>query len=159
MRLRTMLLLLVGVAGLAARGQDARPNIIFAIADDWGYPHAGAYGYKAARTPTFDRLAKEGMLFTRAYCAAPSCTPSRASILTGQAPHRLEEGGNLSGSMRKGWGPGKLVDRPHDPAGKKFRSFDAFMKTVPEGKPFCFWFGSPDPHRPYERAFTEKSGI
>jgi arylsulfatase A-like enzyme len=80
---------------LAARGQEGRPNIIFAIADDWGYPHAGAYGYAAARTPTFDRLAKEGMLFTRAFSAAPSCTASRGSILTGQAPHRLENGGNL----------------------------------------------------------------
>src|SRR3954462_8091931 len=95
MRLRAMLVLVVGVVGLAARGQEGRPNILFAIADDWGYPHAGAYGYKAARTPTVDRLAREGMLFTRAYCAAPSCTASRGSILTGQAPHRLDEGTDL----------------------------------------------------------------
>lgn len=184
MHYRIHVVLWCGLVALAtmfpARAQDARPNIILAIADDWGYPHAGAYGYKAARTPTFDRLAKEGMLFTRAYCAAPTCTASRGSILTGQAPHRLEEGGNLwsvlpqkfavypeilakagyvTGSMRKGWGPGKLGDRPHDPAGKKYKSFDEFLKTVPDGKPFCFWFGSPDPHRPYERGLAGKSGI
>src|SRR3954468_23873711 len=64
----------------AARAADHRPNLILAIADDWGYPHAGAYGYKAAKTPTFDRLATQGMLFSRAYCAAPSCTASRGSI-------------------------------------------------------------------------------
>jgi arylsulfatase A-like enzyme len=180
MRNRAILLFLVGVMASWARGQDARPNILFAIADDWGYPHAGAYGYKAARTPTFDRLAKEGLLFTRAFSAAPTCTASRGSILTGQAPHRLENGGDLwselpakfavypeilekqgyfVGSMRKGWGPGKLVDRPHDPAGVKFKSFEAFLQKVPEGKPFCFWFGSPDPHRPYERSLGEASGI
>lgn len=180
MRLRAMLMLLVGIVGLAARGQEARPNILFAIADDWGYPHAGAYGYAAARTPTFDRLAKEGMLFTRAFSAAPSCTASRGSILTGQAPHRLENGGNLwselpakfavypqllekkgyvVGSMRKGWGPGKFGEWGSDPAGLKNKSFEAFLKKVPEGKPFCFWFGSPDPHRPYDRKFGEASGI
>jgi arylsulfatase A-like enzyme len=177
---RAILVLIVGVMACWARGQDARPNILFAIADDWGYPHAGAYGYKAARTPTFDRLAKEGLLFTQAFSAAPTCTASRGSILTGQAPHRLENGGDLwsqlpakfavypeilekqgyfVGSMRKGWGPGKLVDRPHDPAGVKFKTFEGFLKKVPEGKPFCFWFGTSDPHRPYERSLGEASGI
>src|SRR3954469_24987325 len=87
--------LVVLSGAFAVRGQDVRPNIVFAIADDWGYPHAGAYGYKAAKTPTFDRLATQGMLFNRVYCAAPSCTASRGSILTGQAPHRLENGGDL----------------------------------------------------------------
>jgi N-sulfoglucosamine sulfohydrolase len=172
---------LLGLPHLArAQTPDPRPNIILAIADDWGYPHAGVYGYKAAKTPTFDRLSKEGMLFTRAYCAAPSCTASRGSILTGQAPHRLENGGNLwsvlpakfavypdllekagyvVGARQKAWGPGKIGDRPRPPAGPDFKSFDAFLKTVPADKPFCFWFGSHDPHRPYVRAFTEKSGI
>src|SRR5690348_161933 len=88
-------LMVLAATGGSACGQEARPNIILAIADDWGYPHAGAYGYRAARTPTFDALAKRGMLFSRAFCAAPSCTASRGSILTGQAPHRLEDGGNL----------------------------------------------------------------
>lgn len=163
-----------------ARGADPRPNLILAIADDWGYPHAGAYGYKAAKTPTFDRLATEGMLFSRAYCAAPTCTASRGSILTGQAPHRLEDGGDLwshlpakfavypdilerggyvVGARQKAWGPGKVVDRPRPPAGPNFKSFEQFLKTVPADRPFCFWLGSHDPHRPYVRAFSEKSGI
>src|SRR6478609_9581195 len=63
---------------------DGRPNIFFAIADDWSWPHAGAYGDTVVKTPTFDRLAKEGVLFTRAFCAASTCSASRASILTGQ---------------------------------------------------------------------------
>lgn len=42
------------------------PNILFLIADDWSYPHAGVYGDPIVRTPTFDWLAKEGALFTHA---------------------------------------------------------------------------------------------
>ena len=163
----------------------ARPNVLFAIADDWGWPHAGAYGSKAARTPVFDRLAKEGVLFTRAFCAAPTCTASRGSILTGQAPHRLEEGANLwsflpskfvsypdrlekagyrIGKMRKAWGPGRLVvegkvDRKRDPAGPNFRNFEEFMKEQEKGTPFCFWFGASDPHRPFDPKLGESSGI
>jgi len=61
--------------------------------------------------------------------------------------------------MRKGWGPGKFGEWGSDPAGLKSKSFEAFLKKVPAGKPFCFWFGSPDPHRPYDRKFGEASGI
>src|SRR5437870_8072225 len=126
--------LLTALAVLAAPGvtvaepaADKRPNILFALADDWAWPHAGVYGDKVVQTPTFDRVAAEGMLFSHVFCVAPSCTPSRAAILTGQASHRLEESGNLwsilrkkyacypdlleaagyhVGMTRKGWGPG-----------------------------------------------------
>ena len=106
-----------------------RPNILFCIADDWGWPHAGAYGDPVVRTPTFDRVAREGVLFRQAYVSSPSCTPSRAAILTGQWHWRLEESANLHSTLqtkfpvypdllekagyfvgytRKGWGPGKV---------------------------------------------------
>ena len=160
---------------------DSRPNILFCLADDWAYPHAGAYGDKVVKTPTFDRVAREGVLFTHAFSAAPSCTPSRAAMLTGQYPHRLEEGGNLWGFLpskfkvypdqlesagyvigmtRKGWGPGNFQAGgwKRNPSGPAFKSFAEFFKTVPEGKPFCFWFGSQDPHRPYEKGSGAKSG-
>ena len=78
---------------------NRRSNLLLLIADDWSYPHAGVYGDKVAQTLTFDRLAAEGVLFTNAYCAAPSCSPSRAAILTGQYPHRLEQGANLWGTL------------------------------------------------------------
>ena len=81
-----LLLMAAGAAGAE------RPNILYCVADDWGWPHAGAYGDKVVKTPTFDRLAKEGVLFTHCFSAAPSCSPSRAAMLTGQYPHRLEEG-------------------------------------------------------------------
>ena len=54
-----------------------QPNILFAIADDWSWPHASAYGDPVVNTPAFDRIAREGILFEHAYVSAPSCTPSR----------------------------------------------------------------------------------
>ena len=70
----------LAVTPVDARAQaTTRPNILLFIADDWSYPHAGAYGDKVVKTPNFDRIAREGTLFTNAYCASPSCTPSRAS--------------------------------------------------------------------------------
>lgn len=169
-------------APAAEKKPDRRPNILFAIADDWAWPHAGAYGDQVVNTPTFDRLARNGVLFNYAYVAAPSCTPSRGAILTGQAIHRLEEGGNLwsrlparfkvypdlleeagyvVGYERKGWGPGTLegTGRTRNPAGPSFRSFEQFLQAVPEGKPFCFWFGSHDPHRGYLKGSGAKSGM
>lgn len=184
------LLLCAAISGCQASsaapaGQPAapsRPNILLAIADDWSWPHAGAYGDPAVRTPTFDRLAREGMLFSHAYVAAPSCTPSRAAILTGQFPHRLEEGSQLwgflparfdvypqllngvgyyAGSTRKGWGPGQLAPagRTEDPAGRKYPDFKTFFEARPGGAPFVFWFGSQDPHRPYDAGAGARAGI
>ncbi|MGZ4963395.1 MAG: sulfatase-like hydrolase/transferase, partial [Limisphaerales bacterium] len=50
-----------------------RPNILYCLADDWSYPHAGVYGDKVIHTPNFDRIAHEGALFSHAFSAAPSC--------------------------------------------------------------------------------------
>ncbi len=171
-----------GERAAVAQAAAAKPNLVFAIADDWSWPHAGAYGDKVVKTPAFDQVAAEGVLFTRAFCMTPSCTPSRAAILTGQECHRLEEGGNLHGFLPKkfacytdlleaagyhvgltgkGWGPGNFQagERPRNPAGPPVRSFTEFLKTVPKDKPFCYWYGSSDPHRPYEKGSGAKSGM
>ncbi|HMO26717.1 MAG TPA: sulfatase-like hydrolase/transferase, partial [Tepidisphaeraceae bacterium] len=76
-----------------------RPNILLIIADDLGYPHTGADGMTVVPTPHIDRLANQGARFTRAFVPSPSCSPSRASILTGQTPNRLGMGGVLSGPL------------------------------------------------------------
>jgi arylsulfatase A-like enzyme len=183
---RQFVTLLVAVLGLlplpGQERREIRPNILFAIADDWSWAHAGAYGDRTVATPTLDRIAREGARFTHAFTASPSCTPSRAAILTGQAVHRLAEGGNLHGFLperfavypdlleragyfvgftRKGWGPGRFEPggRSRNPAGPQFAAFDEFIKQRPAGRPFCFWFGSQDPHRPYERGSGSKSGL
>ncbi|MFN7930276.1 MAG: sulfatase [Blastocatellia bacterium] len=184
---RFLLLLIVcllPVAGSppAAQTSQTRPNILIIVADDWSFPHAGVYGDKAVQTPNFDRFAREGTLFTNAYCASPSCTPSRASLLTGRAVHQLEEGGNLwgflpkkfvsypmlleeagyfVGSAGKGWGPGNYQAGGYveNPAGKQYKSFTEFYAQAPKDKPFCFWFGTSDPHRPYEKDSGVQSGM
>jgi uncharacterized sulfatase len=177
-----MLALGQGPTILKAPRPDDRPNILFYLGDDWGWPHTGALGDKVVRTPTFDRVAREGVLFPQACCASPSCTPSRGSILTGQMFYRLEEGGNLwstlpkkfqvypdlleaagyhVGLMRKGWGPGdaKATGWPRNPAGPIYKSFEAFHASIPDGKPFSFWFGSNDPHRGYENGAAAAAGL
>jgi len=172
---------LLAIIATPAIAAGERPNILFCIADDWGGgPHAGCLGDPVVKTPTFDRLAANGVLFPYTYVPAPSCTPCRGGILTGQAIHRLEEGGNLwswlppkfkvypdlleaegyvVGLERKGWGPGSTRGWPRNPAGPHCKNFQAFLATVPEGKPFCFWAGSSDPHRGYAYGSGVKSGM
>jgi N-sulfoglucosamine sulfohydrolase len=114
-----------------AQKAPPRPNILFAIADDWSFGHAGAYGCKWVKTPAFDRVAKEGILFNRAYTPNAKCAPSRAAILTGRNSWQLEEAANHMnffpakykgwvealesngysvGYTGKGWGPGIAKD-------------------------------------------------
>jgi arylsulfatase A-like enzyme len=164
----------------AASAAD-RPNILFCFADDWCWPHAGAYGDKVVKTPTFDRLAREGVLFEYAYISSPSCTPSRNAIVTGQQFYRLDHGANLHstldvkhpnfmhllrdagyqiGSYRKAWGPGdyKALGYREHPCGKPV-DFRSYLKGRDKSKPFCFWFGTSDPHRPYKKGSGKKAGI
>jgi arylsulfatase A len=66
-----------------------KPNILIFLMDDMGWKDAECYGSRFIETPVTDRLASEGMRFTDAYAAAPVCSPTRASILTGQYPGRI----------------------------------------------------------------------
>ena len=66
-----------------------KPNIVFILADDLGYRDLGCFGSTYYKTPNIDALSKRGMIFTQAYAANPLCSPSRASILTGQYPARI----------------------------------------------------------------------
>lgn len=149
----------------------APPNILVAISDDQSWLHTGAAGCKAVRTPHFDRVAAQGVRFTHAFASSPGCAPSRGAMLSGQAFWRLREGavqrssfpedirvypevlaaaGYQVGLQGKGWGPGRIAGRGQNPAGKAYGSFERFLAELPAGKPFCFWFGSSNPHRPYQ---------
>ena len=177
------------------------PNILFAIADDASFPHMGAYGCSWVKTPAFDRIANQGILFNNAYTPNAKCSPSRACILTGRNTWQLEEAANhvpffpikfktyaeaLSengyhvGYTAKGWAPGVANDAEGNPRQltgvpynevkttppAKFISnndyasnFEIFLSKKPEGRPFCFWYGSTEPHRAYEfRAGITKGG-
>ena len=119
------------------------PNILFCISDDQSYAHTAANGDPVVQTPAFDRVAREGLRFTHAFCDAPTCGPSRSAILTGQSIWRLEEAGNIHstlpakfatytdelrkagykvGATGKAWSPGRLEPggRTENPAGELF---------------------------------------
>ena len=76
-------------AATAADTTKARPNIVLIMADDLGWKDLHCYGNEKLETPHIDRLAEEGLLFTDAYSAAPVCTPTRAALMTGESPARL----------------------------------------------------------------------
>ena len=121
-------LALLLAASAAVTGWAAgQPNILFCIADDASYQHFSANGCSWVKTPAFDRLAREGLLFARAYTPNAKCAPSRASVLTGRNSWQLEEAGlhggfypsgyrtfmealgangYFTGFTGKGWGPG-----------------------------------------------------
>lgn len=73
----------------AAAAVPPRPNVIFILADDFGWRDLGCYGSAFYETPNLDRLAAKGMRFTQGYAACAVCSPTRASILTGKYPARL----------------------------------------------------------------------
>lgn len=150
-----------------------QPNILILMSDNHSWEHLGCYGDPILKTPIIDKLASEGIRFTNAYCSAPSCAPARAAMLTGQDFWRLEEAANLwgifpnkfkvytdllesngylVGSEGKGWGPGNYEAGGwnHNPAGKRYYSFEEFYNQKKRGQPFCYWFSSRDPHRPYK---------
>ena len=77
---------LLGIA-LICSAAEPRPNFILFIADDMSAEDCGAYGNKAVQTPSLDRLARDGMRFTRAFVTTSSCSPSRSSLITGKYPH------------------------------------------------------------------------
>ena len=129
----------------APTGARKRPNILLAYSDDISWPHKSAYGAtKGLSTPAFDRVAREGVLFTRSYTGAPSCTPSRTCTLSGQQQYRTREAGCLFGAFppdlpvypdllkdagyhvgytAKGWGPGAwdALGRKTDPVGEPYQ--------------------------------------
>ena len=189
---------MAGAGSLAAQ-KTKRPNILFTIHDDWSHGHAGAYGCSWVKTPAFDRVAREGVLFANAFTSNPKCSPCRATILTGRNswqlkeainhysifpnefavyPAQLEKEGYHVGLTGKGWGPGdfKSTGFDHNPAGKEYqqhklkpptdsiapndyaKNFEAFLAEKPADKPFCFWMGGQEPHRPYEPGSGLRAG-
>ena len=80
------ILLALFIARVSASLQAAKPNVLLIAMDDLNDWVGALGGHHQARTPILDQLAKRGVLFTRAYCTAPSCNPSRASLMTGILP-------------------------------------------------------------------------
>ena len=139
----------MGAAAWSACSQQPSkpPNILVCISDDQSYPHASAYGSKFVNTPSFDRVAREGVLFNNAFSPSPGCSPTRAALLTGRHDWQIEQAGTHASSFPskyavypdlveqagywvgytgKGWGPGNWEeDRSRNPAGEEFNELEA----------------------------------
>ncbi|NJN25744.1 MAG: sulfatase [Cyclobacteriaceae bacterium] len=189
-------LFIFGYADLAA--QRKQPNILFCISDDQSFTHTGFMGTRELKTPAMDKLAGEGVVFANAYCAAPSCAPSRAAILTGRNAWQMEEGDLLYGALPekyvvftsllkengyavgltgKGYQPANhnLEGFYKEPIGQNYSqikneapegistidysaNFKKFHADKPGDKPFFFWYGSSEPHRPYRQGIGKDAG-
>jgi len=101
-RRRLTVAVLVGafLGSAAAHAASRPPNIVLIVADDLGFMDLGSYGNRFNETPRLDRLAAEGLRFTDFYSASPVCSPTRASILTGQDPARLGMTAHIPGHWR-----------------------------------------------------------
>jgi len=90
-KLYPLLALISAMAAMPAVA-TSNPNFVIFIADDMAWDDSGVYGNPNIHTPNIDRLASEGLLFEHAWLTASSCSPSRASILTGRYPHATGAG-------------------------------------------------------------------
>lgn len=171
--LRIILTLLIIPIVPPLRAADGRPNILFCFADDWGR-YAGVYATvenrpsinQVLKTPNIDRMAREGVLMKNAFVTAPSCTPCRSSLLSGQYffrtgrgailqgatwdasipsyPLLLRDAGYHIGKSYKVWSPGTPVDAPYggqryayEKAGRAFNDFsENATRMVREGVSF-----------------------
>ena len=84
------------LAGIALAAASPNPNIVFILADDIGYGDLGSYGAKLVKTPSLDRLAREGCRFTDAHSPATTCTPTRRAFLTGTYSWRQQSGASIA---------------------------------------------------------------
>src|SRR2546425_4998624 len=101
--MRTVLLsVLAALLGAVPARAAERLNVVVILADDLGWADLGCYGSKYHKTPHLDKMAVDGAKFTQAYAAAPVCSPTRITLMTGKYPGRL----NLTD-----WLPGR-PDRP-----------------------------------------------
>lgn len=99
-------LLAIAMFSLGSCSTEDHPNIVFILVDDLGWTDLGCYGSEFYDTPNLDKLAGSSVRFTNAYAASPVCSPTRAAIMTGKHPARV----NITD-----WIPGMSLSRARDP--------------------------------------------
>jgi arylsulfatase A-like enzyme len=132
-----------------------RPNFVFFLIDDLGWRDLGAFGSTFHLTPNLDALARSGMLFTQAYAASPVCSPTRASIMTGRHPARLDITDWIGGSQRGDLLAAEYVD--HLPPE------EVTLAEVLEGEGYATgyfgkWHLGDSPHYPESQGFQKNVG-
>ena len=132
---------------MVTNAQIDRPNVVLVMADDMGWAQTGYYGYPLMKTPNLDDMARNGLRMDRFYAGAPSCTPTRASVLTGRTNDR-------TGAFRVGHSINKqekMLSTAFREAGYATAHFGKWHlnQTRPIGHPLS----ADDPHNPGELGF------
>lgn len=168
-------------AGTRTDSATALPNFLIIIADDMACEDCGAYGHPHIRTPNIDRLAKEGIRFDQAFLTCSSCSPSRASIMTGRYPHAtgapelhqplpasqvllttpLRRAGYYTMAAGK-WHLGNAVKPQFDVVreGGGDGAYGFWLPVLRErdrSRPFFAWLATTDPHRDYATGTLDPS--
>lgn len=135
------------VEGAEARS-EMPPNVVILFADDLGYGDLSSYGHPLIRTPHLDRMARDGVRLTSFYAAAPSCTPSRAALLTGRYPQRTGLAQVLGPDSRQGLREDEVtLAQLLKPLGYRTAAFGKWHlghdrpEFLPAGKGFDTWSG------------------
>lgn len=114
---KTIVFLLFVIINIFSTAQSTQPNIIILFVDDYGWADVG-YRNPEFYTPNIDKLSEEGMDFTRAYVCTPTCSPSRAAILTGKESARLEMPRHITHEDEQGRNTEKYNYWPTDPVNR-----------------------------------------
>lgn len=128
---RAALFLATAIGAVAA----PRLNVVFILADDFGWRDLGCYGSTFYETPHVDQLARDGLRFTQAYAACNVCSPTRASIMTGKYPARLHLTDWLPGRPDN---PHQLLSRPPLPSHLALGEFTVAEAFAQAGYTTCF---------------------
>ncbi len=131
------------------------PNFVFFLIDDLGWRDIGAFGSTFHLTPHIDALAASGMRFTQAYAASPVCSPTRASIMTGRHPARLDITDWIGGSQRGELLPAEYVDHlpPEEVTVAELLEGEGYATGY-----FGKWHLGDVPHYPESQGFHENVG-
>lgn len=156
------------------KSEEPLPNFIFYITDDISFNDIGCYGNEFIKTPNIDRMAFEGLAFDNAYLTASSCSPTRCSIITGRYPHNtgapelstpLPENQVMFPELLKNAGYYTVLSGKNHMGPAVKAAFDTIshgggpgmeedwvemLSLRPRNKPFLYWFGSYDAHRPWQ---------
>lgn len=134
--MRPLLILFLASCLLQPASGAERPNILFFLVDDLGWADLACYGSTFHETPHLDQLARDGVRFTDAYCAASICSPTRASLMTGKHPVRVDITDWIPGQS----GPGKKLVTPQDMDHLKLEEF-TIAEALKEGGYQTFYTG------------------
>lgn len=158
--------LILAISVFTTCAQNKQPNIVILFVDDYGWADVG-YRNPEYYTPNIDKLSEEGMDFSRAYVCTPTCSPSRAAILTGKESIRMEMPRHIPHEDEEGRNSKEYSYWPTDPVQRNTRNWLPLEEKTyaerlkEEGYYNCFigkWHLGHEPYHPIHQGFDEQFG-